>query len=181
MLIKLSSFVCNSTGSSVFSSSYHCFSEKNIAWEWCLKYVWFLVSLSQVSTFSFEFYILTYFMPLVSFYTPWKHQKRSGFFKHTIAIKSVKVWKLWKNYEEFGKRESVILTFIRVVTTKCRTFLLNRNIPALTELTWDYNYEVGSVPDKELICKCGSKQCKGRLLWASSWFRAWWKCRCNCV
>ncbi|XP_065646369.1 histone-lysine N-methyltransferase SETDB1 isoform X7 [Hydra vulgaris] len=38
------------------------------------------------------------------------------------------------------------------------------NIPAYTELTWDYNYEVGSVPNKHLSCKCGSKQCKGRLL-----------------
>lgn len=43
-------------------------------------------------------------------------------------------------------------------------FFSQQNIPAYTELTWDYNYEIGSVPGKELICKCGSKECKGRLL-----------------
>jgi len=43
-------------------------------------------------------------------------------------------------------------------------FFAQQNIPAYTELTWDYNYEVGSVPDKVLHCKCGSKHCKGRLL-----------------
>uniref|UniRef100_A0A8C1DWI8 SET domain bifurcated histone lysine methyltransferase 1b n=1 Tax=Cyprinus carpio carpio TaxID=630221 RepID=A0A8C1DWI8_CYPCA len=33
-----------------------------------------------------------------------------------------------------------------------------------TELTWDYNYEVGSVEGKELLCCCGSTECRGRLL-----------------
>lgn len=37
-------------------------------------------------------------------------------------------------------------------------------IKAGTELTWDYNYEVGSVPDKQIICQCGSIECRGRLL-----------------
>ena len=39
-----------------------------------------------------------------------------------------------------------------------------RNIPAYTELTWDYSYEIGSVPGKIMYCKCGAKDCKGRLL-----------------
>ena len=39
-----------------------------------------------------------------------------------------------------------------------------RYIRAGTELTWDYNYEVGSVPDKVLYCYCGSPMCRGRLL-----------------
>ncbi|XP_060865063.1 histone-lysine N-methyltransferase eggless-like [Metopolophium dirhodum] len=38
------------------------------------------------------------------------------------------------------------------------------NIPAGTELVWDYNYIVGSVKNKKLMCHCGSKNCKGRLL-----------------
>jgi len=38
------------------------------------------------------------------------------------------------------------------------------NIPAGTELGWDYNYIVGSVKNKRLMCHCGSKKCKGRLL-----------------
>lgn len=37
-------------------------------------------------------------------------------------------------------------------------------ISAGTELTWDYNYDVGSVPGKVLHCYCGSNDCRGRLL-----------------
>ena len=37
-------------------------------------------------------------------------------------------------------------------------------IRAGTELTWDYGYEVGSVPGKEKLCHCGAKKCRGRLL-----------------
>eukprot|EP00794_Sanderia_malayensis_P018211 gene18211-20029_t len=43
-------------------------------------------------------------------------------------------------------------------------FFAQQNIPALTELTWDYSYDVGSVPGKVLICHCGSLECRGRLL-----------------
>ena len=38
------------------------------------------------------------------------------------------------------------------------------NIKAMTELTWDYNYVPGSVPNRELECKCGVPECRGRLL-----------------
>ena len=38
-----------------------------------------------------------------------------------------------------------------------------RRIRAGTELTWDYNYEVGSVEGKELLCCCGAIECRGRL------------------
>lgn len=41
---------------------------------------------------------------------------------------------------------------------------LPRRIRAGTELTWDYNYEVGSVEGKELLCCCGAIECRGRLL-----------------
>ena len=44
-------------------------------------------------------------------------------------------------------------------------FLYCRYISAGSELTWDYNYEVGSVPGKVLYCYCGSPDCRGRLLW----------------
>lgn len=33
-----------------------------------------------------------------------------------------------------------------------------------TELTWNYNYDVGSVPNKVLYCECGADTCRGRLL-----------------
>ncbi|CAL8122560.1 unnamed protein product [Orchesella dallaii] len=43
-------------------------------------------------------------------------------------------------------------------------FFTNKIIKAGTELCWDYNYEVGSVPNKSLICYCGSKDCRKQLL-----------------
>ena len=39
-----------------------------------------------------------------------------------------------------------------------------RHIRALQELTWDYNYEVGSVEGKYIKCMCGTAKCRGRLL-----------------
>ncbi|CAI6365247.1 unnamed protein product [Macrosiphum euphorbiae] len=38
------------------------------------------------------------------------------------------------------------------------------NIPAGTELAWNYNYMIGSMKHKRLMCHCGSKNCKGTLL-----------------
>lgn len=38
------------------------------------------------------------------------------------------------------------------------------NIRAGSELTWNYNYDVGSVPGKVLYCECGAVNCRGRLL-----------------
>jgi len=38
------------------------------------------------------------------------------------------------------------------------------NIPAGTELAWDYNYTVGCVENKILQCHCGAKNCRVRLL-----------------
>ncbi|GFS05993.1 histone-lysine N-methyltransferase, partial [Elysia marginata] len=44
------------------------------------------------------------------------------------------------------------------------TFWAGQYIRAGTELTWDYNYEVDSVPDRVLYCYCNSPICRGRLL-----------------
>lgn len=43
-------------------------------------------------------------------------------------------------------------------------FFAISNIRAGTELTWDYNYEVDSVPGKIKYCYCGARKCRGRLL-----------------
>ncbi|XP_076158037.1 histone-lysine N-methyltransferase SETDB1-A isoform X3 [Alosa pseudoharengus] len=43
-------------------------------------------------------------------------------------------------------------------------FFTKKRVKAGTELTWDYNYEVGSVEGKVLLCNCGSQRCTGRLL-----------------
>uniref|UniRef100_A0A9J8DDK8 [histone H3]-lysine(4) N-trimethyltransferase n=1 Tax=Cyprinus carpio carpio TaxID=630221 RepID=A0A9J8DDK8_CYPCA len=43
-------------------------------------------------------------------------------------------------------------------------FFASKRIKAGAELTWDYNYEVGSVEGKVLLCCCGSLRCTGRLL-----------------
>lgn len=43
-------------------------------------------------------------------------------------------------------------------------YFLFSSINAGTELTWDYNYEVGSVADKVMYCYCEAPSCRGRLL-----------------
>ncbi|XP_017781976.1 PREDICTED: histone-lysine N-methyltransferase eggless isoform X1 [Nicrophorus vespilloides] len=44
------------------------------------------------------------------------------------------------------------------------SFFAINYIRAGTELTWNYNYDIGSVPGKVMYCRCGSSECKGRLL-----------------
>uniref|UniRef100_A0A6P7FBF2 Histone-lysine N-methyltransferase eggless n=1 Tax=Diabrotica virgifera virgifera TaxID=50390 RepID=A0A6P7FBF2_DIAVI len=44
------------------------------------------------------------------------------------------------------------------------SFFSLHHIRAGTELTWNYNYDIGSVPGKMLTCHCASGECKGRLL-----------------
>ncbi|XP_055947550.1 histone-lysine N-methyltransferase SETDB1-like isoform X2 [Argiope bruennichi] len=43
-------------------------------------------------------------------------------------------------------------------------FFAQNYILAGTELTWDYNYEVGSVEGKVMYCYCDARNCRGRLL-----------------
>lgn len=43
-------------------------------------------------------------------------------------------------------------------------FFADKMIRAGGELTWDYSYEIGSVPGKVLYCYCQSQDCRGRLL-----------------
>uniref|UniRef100_UPI00398F8BB9 uncharacterized protein n=1 Tax=Pristiophorus japonicus TaxID=55135 RepID=UPI00398F8BB9 len=40
------------------------------------------------------------------------------------------------------------------------TFFTNRYIKAGSELTWDYRYSTGSVPEEEIPCLCGSVNCR---------------------
>jgi len=44
------------------------------------------------------------------------------------------------------------------------SFFAIHYISAGTELTWDYNYDIGSVPGKKMMCYCESTQCRKRLL-----------------
>ncbi|ODM99504.1 Histone-lysine N-methyltransferase eggless [Orchesella cincta] len=43
-------------------------------------------------------------------------------------------------------------------------FFTKKDVKAGTELTWDYNYEIGSVPGKTLYCYCLQNGCRGKLL-----------------
>ncbi|XP_037048662.1 histone-lysine N-methyltransferase eggless-like isoform X2 [Bradysia coprophila] len=43
-------------------------------------------------------------------------------------------------------------------------FFALSHIRAGSELTWNYNYDVGSVPGKVMYCECGAENCRGRLL-----------------
>lgn len=44
------------------------------------------------------------------------------------------------------------------------SFFALHYIPAGTELTWDYSYDIGSVPGKVMKCHCESVHCRRRLL-----------------
>uniref|UniRef100_H0WRV2 Histone-lysine N-methyltransferase SETDB2 n=1 Tax=Otolemur garnettii TaxID=30611 RepID=H0WRV2_OTOGA len=43
-------------------------------------------------------------------------------------------------------------------------FFTNRYVKARTELTWDYGYEAGTVPEKEIPCQCGVNKCRKKIL-----------------
>lgn len=43
-------------------------------------------------------------------------------------------------------------------------FFASRTIKALEEITWNYNYRVGSIPGREMACYCGAAKCAGRIL-----------------
>ncbi|XP_029458714.1 histone-lysine N-methyltransferase SETDB2 isoform X2 [Rhinatrema bivittatum] len=43
-------------------------------------------------------------------------------------------------------------------------FFTNRHIKAGTELTWDYAYEVGSLPENEIPCLCGVQKCRKKII-----------------
>eukprot|EP00057_Strongylocentrotus_purpuratus_P002145 XP_003723917.2 PREDICTED: histone-lysine N-methyltransferase SETDB1 [Strongylocentrotus purpuratus] len=43
-------------------------------------------------------------------------------------------------------------------------FFAAQFIRAGSELNWDYMYEVGCVPGKEIKCLCKNAECRGRLL-----------------
>uniref|UniRef100_A0AAA9SAC6 Histone-lysine N-methyltransferase SETDB2 n=1 Tax=Bos taurus TaxID=9913 RepID=A0AAA9SAC6_BOVIN len=43
-------------------------------------------------------------------------------------------------------------------------FFTNRYVKARTELTWDYGYEAGTMPEKEILCQCGVNKCRRKIL-----------------
>lgn len=43
-------------------------------------------------------------------------------------------------------------------------FFASRNIKAMEEITWNYNYKVDSIPNRVIVCNCGSLKCAGRIL-----------------
>ncbi|NXJ10609.1 SETB2 methyltransferase, partial [Odontophorus gujanensis] len=43
-------------------------------------------------------------------------------------------------------------------------FFTNRHVKAGTELTWDYGYEAGSMPETEISCWCGVQKCRKKTL-----------------
>ncbi|XP_064909568.1 histone-lysine N-methyltransferase SETDB2 isoform X5 [Columba livia] len=43
-------------------------------------------------------------------------------------------------------------------------FFTNRHVKAGTELTWDYGYEPGSMPEAEISCQCGVQKCRKKTL-----------------
>ena len=44
------------------------------------------------------------------------------------------------------------------------SFFARRAIKGGEEVTWNYNYHVGSIPGRVMYCSCGAPNCKGRIL-----------------
>ena len=66
---------------------------------------------------------------------------------HSVAIQKIHLQ---------SRITTVITYFIVYITLELRLYLL------FLELTWHYNCEL--LPDREVKCFCGSKNCRGRLL-----------------
>uniref|UniRef100_A0A0P6J257 Histone-lysine N-methyltransferase SETDB2 n=1 Tax=Heterocephalus glaber TaxID=10181 RepID=A0A0P6J257_HETGA len=43
-------------------------------------------------------------------------------------------------------------------------FFTHRFVKARTELTWDYGYKAGTLPNKEILCQCGANKCRKKIL-----------------
>lgn len=43
-------------------------------------------------------------------------------------------------------------------------FFASRTIKALDEITWNYNYKMGSIEGRVIECHCGAPNCRGRIL-----------------
>nr|XP_025964170.1 histone-lysine N-methyltransferase SETDB2-like [Dromaius novaehollandiae] len=50
-------------------------------------------------------------------------------------------------------------------------FFTTRHVKAGTELTWDYGYEAGSMPETEISCQCGFQKCRKKTLYRVSFKR----------
>lgn len=46
----------------------------------------------------------------------------------------------------------------------CICIFTTKTVKAMQELTWDYGYEVDSVPGRRMYCRCGARNCRKRLL-----------------
>ena len=44
------------------------------------------------------------------------------------------------------------------------SYVFYRSLKAGTEMTYDYRYVVGSLPDRIILCFCKSKNCQLRML-----------------
>lgn len=43
-------------------------------------------------------------------------------------------------------------------------FFAHRTIRAMDEITWNYNYKMGCIEGREIKCRCGASNCRGRIL-----------------
>lgn len=43
-------------------------------------------------------------------------------------------------------------------------FFASKNIKALDEITWNYNYKMGCIEGRRIDCHCGAPNCRGRIL-----------------
>ena len=87
-------------------------------------------------------------------------------FKMFLLNHTIYIFLIWRYLHEYmSKLAKVDLTFLLFCSRKKKTKqYMNKFIVSLLflELTWHYNCEL--LPDRQVKCLCGAKNCRGRLL-----------------
>lgn len=87
------------------------------------------------------------------------HSCEPNAFVQTVFVDSHDLRFPWVSF--FAGR--LVSKFVQVLDFRLNNIFF-RNIKAYEEITWDYNYMVGSVEGKKIECKCNSENCRKRLL-----------------
>ena len=67
-------------------------------------------------------------------------------------------------HEDINVHVADKLLQVRASTCTCVFIHVRSNLKAGTELTYDYRYIIGSLPDRIILCYCKSTNCQLRLL-----------------
>ena len=88
------------------------------------------------ATFSLNSWFLTHFMPLVSFYTPWKHPKTRGFlvFWGVLEETSSEKWVNWEN--KVLPHLSIFVVIMKIISWLFRYFKSSDDVLSMKNFNW---------------------------------------------